>query len=477
MSNLTNQNQPPLNEDDDDDVILYLDRSNLSETIANHNFIVLHFESHKSYKKAASILNSNDPPIVLAQVDVEKDDNKYLITQYDISYYPTVIIFRDGGKEMVKYGQGPHYALGIAASLKRSFGPYPIHITSALQATNLIGHQKIAIIGVFPELRGQEYDNFLAFAEKRLVWNDSDFGYTMDAKHLPLGDTSVSGPLVRMFKPFDDLFADTMDFNDDALMIFFEKAGTPIVTMCDEADQTKYPFMATFQHSRHIDRAMLFTNLRGEDFAVFQSKYREVAEKYNGNGIRFMLGDLDGEASRGAYLALNAPHSETPMIVIRQKDKPKQSCLIKYVKVNLEPDDIAPWVEDYMAGKLKPYIRSQPIPQENNGPVKVVVGDTIDEMVWNSRKNGGFKKLDLILEDVGVHFEKDPDVVIAKINKNCNEIPRKTRNSIGLLLSSINPELYFKTASGKIEKYGGLETKEDIIDYINKKKENINEVC
>ncbi|KAM7267652.1 hypothetical protein ACFE04_009818 [Oxalis oulophora] len=120
--------------------------------------------------------------------------------------------------------------------------------------------------------------------------------------HLPLGDTSVSGPLVRMFKPFDELFVDTVDFNDDALMIFFEKAGTPIVTMCDEADQTKYPFMATFQHSRHIDRAMLFTNLRGEDFAVFQSKYREVAEKYNGNGIRFMLGDLDGEASRGAYL-------------------------------------------------------------------------------------------------------------------------------------------------------------------------------
>ncbi|KAM7267817.1 hypothetical protein ACFE04_009983 [Oxalis oulophora] len=106
----------------------------------------------------------------------------------------------------------------------------------------------------------------------------------------------------QMFKPFDELFVDTVDFNDDALMIFFEKAGTPIVTMCDEADQTKYPFMATFQHSRHIDRAMLFTNLRGEDFAVFQSKYREVAEKYNGNGIRFMLGDLDGEASRGAYL-------------------------------------------------------------------------------------------------------------------------------------------------------------------------------
>lgn len=37
---------------------------------------------------------------------------------------------------------------------------------------------------------------------------DYDFGHTLDAKLLPRGDSSVSGPVVRLFKPFDELFVD-----------------------------------------------------------------------------------------------------------------------------------------------------------------------------------------------------------------------------------------------------------------------------
>lgn len=39
-------------------------------------------------------------------------------------------------------------------------------------------------------------------------------------------------------------------------------------------------------------------------------------------------------------------------------------------------------------GNLKPFVKSEPIPEINNEPVKVVVGDSLQAMVFNSGKNG-----------------------------------------------------------------------------------------
>jgi protein disulfide-isomerase A1 len=62
-------------------------------------------------------------------------------------------------------------------------------------------------VGVFTKFSGEEFENFLAVAEK--LRSDYEFGHTLDAKYLPRGESSVSGPLVRLFKPFDELFVDS----------------------------------------------------------------------------------------------------------------------------------------------------------------------------------------------------------------------------------------------------------------------------
>ncbi|GJU06068.1 disulfide-isomerase-like protein, partial [Tanacetum coccineum] len=61
-------------------------------------------------------------------------------------------------------------------------------------------------VGVFPELSGEKFNTFLALAEK--LRSNFEFAHTLDAKLLPRGDTSVSGPLIRLFKPFDELVVD-----------------------------------------------------------------------------------------------------------------------------------------------------------------------------------------------------------------------------------------------------------------------------
>ena len=59
---------------------------------------------------------------------------------------------------------------------------------------------------MFPDYSLKEFKRFKAVAEKLRA--DYDFGHTLDAKLLPDGDLTVSGPIVRLFKPFDELFVD-----------------------------------------------------------------------------------------------------------------------------------------------------------------------------------------------------------------------------------------------------------------------------
>lgn len=58
-----------------------------------------------------------------------------------------------------------------------------------------------------------EYENFMVVAEKMQA--DYDFFHTSDASILPRGDQSVKGPIVRLFKPFDELFVDSEVYSSD----------------------------------------------------------------------------------------------------------------------------------------------------------------------------------------------------------------------------------------------------------------------
>ncbi|MBA0823996.1 hypothetical protein Goarm_020687 [Gossypium armourianum] len=303
----------------------------------------------------------------------------------------------------------------------------------------------------------------MALAEK--LRSDYDFGHTLDAKHLPRGESSVVGPLVRLFKPFDELVVDFKDFKPEALEKFIEESSIPLVTLFNN-DPSNHPFVAKFYNSPNA-KAMLFADLSTEGFDLLQSKYREVAEQYKGKGISFLLGDV--EASQAAFQYFGVEESQVPLIIIQSDDGKK------YFKPNLKADDIAPWVKDFKEGKVAPYVKSEPIPKENNEPVKVVVADTLQDMVFKSGKNvllefyapwcGHCKKLAPILDEVAVHYEKDADVLIAKLDATSNDILDENFDVRGY------PTVYFRSANGNITLYEGDRTKEDIVDFIEKNRD------
>ncbi|KPP78309.1 hypothetical protein Z043_102197 [Scleropages formosus] len=90
-------------------------------------------------------------------------------------------------------------------------------------------------------------------------------------------------------------------------------------------------------------------------------------------------------------------------------------------------------MEDYFAGKLKRFLKSEPRPENNNGPVKVVVAETFEEIVNDPTKDvliefyapwcGHCKNLEPKYTELGEQLADDHNIVIAKMDATANDVP------------------------------------------------------
>ncbi|KAJ0726495.1 putative protein disulfide-isomerase [Helianthus annuus] len=456
---------------EEDEYVLTLDHSNFSQVVSKHKFIVVEFYAPwcghcknlaPEYEKAASVLSSHDPPVALAKVDANAEENKGLAEQFGVKSFPTIKILKNGG-EVVQDYKGPREADGIVQYLNKQVGPASFEIKTPEDAANLINDKKVVVVGIFPALSGEEFDNFNILADK--LRSDYDFRHTTKAELLPRGKSSVTTPTVRLLKPFDELFIDFQKFDVDALEKFVEDSSIPLVTLFDQSP-TNQPFLVKYFESPNA-KAMLLLDFGHGQIDAYKSKYTDVAGVYKGNGLSFLLGDL--KDSQAALEFFGIKEDQTPVVIVQETNG------LKFINLNVEVDQIAPWLKDYMDGKVKPFIKSEPIPETNDEPVKVVVANSLGDMVLDSKKNillefyapwcGHCKKLAPTLDEVAVSFENDASVMVAKFDASNNDIPSDTFEVQGY------PTLYFRSSSGKVVPYEGNRTKEDIIDFIQKHRE------
>jgi protein disulfide-isomerase A1 len=91
------------------------------------------------------------------------------------------------------------------------------------------------------------------------------------------------------------------------------------------------------------------------------------------------------------------------------------------------------FVSGSLDGSYDSWVKSEPIPENNDGPVTIVVGKNFDEVV-RAKKDvlvefyapwcGHCKKLEPIYDELGAHFAKDDNIVIAKMDATANGTPK-----------------------------------------------------
>lgn len=136
----------------------------------------------------------------------------------------------------------------------------------------------------------------------------------------------------------------------------------------------------------------------------------------------------------------------------------------------LTAENMRTFVQDYLDGKLKQHLLSQDLPDDWNAtPVKTLVASNFDSIVFDTSKNvlvefyapwcGHCKQLVPIYDKVGEHFEKDEDVVIAKVDATVNELEHTK------VVSYPTIKLYRKDDNKPIE-YTGPRTFEGLTKFI-----------
>jgi len=127
------------------------------------------------------------------------------------------------------------------------------------------------------------------------------------------------------------------------------------------------------------------------------------------------------------------------------------------------------FLKDLKAGSLEPYMKSEPIPDQD-GSVLVAVGKNFDDLVTNSGRDaliefyapwcGHCKKLTPVYDELGEKM-KDEDVDIIKMDATANDVP-SAFNVRGF------PTLFWRPANGEPVSYNGGRELDDFVKYIAK---------
>ncbi|CAI7766137.1 unnamed protein product [Closterium sp. NIES-53] len=450
--------------------VITLDSSNFDEVVPNEEFIVVEFYAPwcghcknlaPEYEKAAKALAEAGSTVKLAKVDADESKNKGLAKKYDVKGFPTLKIFRKGSDTPQDYN-GPRDADGIVSYLNKQSGPATSEAKSAEHIKDLAASESVVVVGVFKDLESEEFKAFSSVAN--LFRSDYVFVHTTDAALLPETGGPLAAPAVRVLKQFDEGFADTTAVEVEALKAFVEKHSVPLVIEFSQDPKDRTFLTKVFESNK--PKALLFFSYKADNAADFRAEYTSAAKAHS-DAIHFVIGEAAVNDHALKYFGLTA--ADTPAIIVHDPESDG-----KFVKSLIQPADIAPFIAKFKAGEAERVVKSESIPADNSGPVKVLVANAMQEMVFDSGKNvliefyapwcGHCKKLEPIFVEVGQALSTDPDVIVAKMDATANDVPQATFSVKGF------PTIYLYTADGKVVSYSGDRSKASLVEFVQKNK-------
>ncbi|KAI1120923.1 protein disulfide-isomerase [Nemania abortiva] len=401
------------------------------------------------YEEAATTLKEKD--IKLVKVDCTEEQD--LCQTYGVEGYPTLKIFR--GLDNITPYSGQRKAAAITSyMIKQSLPAVSILNTETLEDFKTA--DKVVLVAYVDESDKASNDVYTAVAEK---YRDNYlFGAVNDAA---LAEAEgVTAPAIVLYKQFDEgkaVFSEK--FDEEAIASFTKTASTPLVG--EVGPETYSDYM-----SAGIPLAYIFAETP-EERKELGDALKPLAEQYRGK-INFAT--IDAKAFGAHAGNLNLPTDKFPSFAIQETVKNQKFPFSVEEKITF--DAISKFVEDFAAGKIEPSLKSEPIPETQEGPVTVVVGKTYEEIVLDDTKDvliefyapwcGHCKALAPKYDELAalyVNSEYKDKVVIAKVDATANDVPDEIRGF---------PTIKLYPAGSKSEPvtYSGARTVEDLISFV-----------
>lgn len=315
---------------------------------------------------------------------------------------------------------------------------------------------KVVIVAYLDASDKASSEVLTAVAEK--LRDNYPFGSSTDAA---LAEAEgVTAPAIVLYKDFDEgkaVFSEK--FEAEAIEKFAKTAATPLIG--EVGPETYADYMAA-----GLPLAYIFAET-AEERKELSDKLKPVAEAHRGV-VNF--GTIDAKAFGAHAGNLNLKTDKFPAFAIQEVEKNQKFPFDQDKEITFEA--IKAFVDDFVAGKIEPSIKSEPIPEKQEGPVTVVVAKNYNDIVLDDTKDvliefyapwcGHCKALAPKYEELGALYAKSEfkdKVVIAKVDATANDVPDEIQGFPTI-------KLYPAGAKDKPVTYSGSRTVEDLIKFV-----------
>jgi len=389
------------------------------------------------YEEAATSLQ--DTTIRLGKVDctIEKD----LCQEHDVNGYPTIKVFKDGqGRDY----EGPRKADGITSYLRKRTMP-PMSDVKHEELDKFAESDRLVVLGYFKSESDPEREVLHGVANE--MNEEIVFGQALDeASHKA---HEVTPPAIVLYRQFDErktVYSDAMDA--DSLKAFLNENKMPLMDEVGPENFMKYM-------ESGLPLAYLF--LADDDTRkTLPEELKSVAKDFKGK-VNFVWIDAAKYSGHAENLNLK---QDWPAFAIQEPQAQTKFPFDQTKTINAET--IREFVGGYVAGGIKPSIKSEPPPEKNDEPVKVVVAEEFDKLVMDQERDvliefyapwcGHCKKLVPIYDEVGKKYaEHAGQIRIAKMDATANDIPP----SAGFTVSGFPTIKLIKAKTNEVVDYDG----------------------
>ncbi|KAJ5312900.1 hypothetical protein N7508_003730 [Penicillium antarcticum] len=402
------------------------------------------------YEEAATELKSKDIPLVKVDCTAEEE----LCRTYEVDGYPTLKVFR--GADSHKPYAGARKTDAIVSYMTKQSMP----AVSSVNEDNLEEFKaldKITIIGYVASDDKTSNKSFTTFAESQR--DNYLFAASNDAALAKA--EGVKQPSIVLYKDFDEKKA-VYDgkLEDEAILEWVKTASTPLVGELGPETYSKY--MAA-----GIPLAYIFAETP-EEREKFAEEFRPIAEKHRGD---INIVTLDAKLFGAHAGNLNLEPENFPAFAIQETAKNAKYPYDQTKK--LEVKEVAKFIKNVLDGKVEPSIKSEPIPETQEGSVTVVVGRNYKDVVIDNEKDvlvefyapwcGHCKALAPKYDELAALYADVPElnekVTIAKIDATANDVPDSITGFPTI-------KIYPAGAKDAPIEYAGSRTVEDLVSFI-----------
>lgn len=319
---------------------------------------------------------------------------------------------------------------------------------------------KVVLVAYFAADDKSSNETFTSVAEG--LRDDFLFGATNDAALAK--SEGVEVPAIVLYKQFDEgknIFSEK--FDKDAIAAFTKAASVPLFG--EVGPETYSGYMEA-----KVPLAYIFAETH-EERAEFATLLKPVAEKHRG---KVSFATIDAK-QYGAHAGnLNLKTDVFPAFAIQETVKNTKYPFDQDKKITL--DNIHDFVQQFVDGKIEPSVKSEPIPETQDGPVQIVVAKNYDEIVLDDKKDvliefyapwcGHCKALAPKYDELASLYTSNKDwdskITIAKVDATANDVPDEVSGFPTI-------KLYPAGAKDAPITYSGSRTVEDLVKFVAEK--------